>query len=314
MEKIIKISENSSERIDKFLAKEFFSYTRGDIARWIKEGRVLVGGKKIKPSYKLKKEDNIEINPTEKREGLIANKDVRFKVLYQDKNLIVVDKPAGLRVHPDHAERKNTLVNGLLFKFPEIKDVGDEPDIRPGIVHRLDKDTSGVMVIARNQRAFQELKNKFKNREIEKKYQAIIHGIPENKKGLIEKPLARSSTYKKQVIAGKKTKTRVRPAITEYKVLKEFKGYSLVEASPKTGRTHQIRVHLASLGHPVVGDEKYKLKKVSKSFEGQRQLLHAVSLTFEFSGEKYSFFSDLPEDFTDFLKNLTKELQEDSIN
>lgn len=320
MRKIIINETDSGRRIDKFFSsfakatadkKEevFFNedMTRGEIIRRVNNSEILVDGKKIKPSYILKEGDKIEISQIKKEKGMVSNKEIRFKILYQDKNLIVIDKPAGLQVHPDQRGNNDTLVNGLLLKFPEIKNVGDEPNMRPGIVHRLDKDTSGIMVVARNQDAFNELKSRFKNREIEKKYWAIVYGILNEKKGIIEKPLARSSNYKKQVVAGRKTKTKIRPAITEYRVLKGFENYSLIEASPKTGRTHQIRVHLASIGHPVVGDEKYRSKMIKKSSRAKRQLLHAKSLAFELFGKKYAFSSELPQDFNDFLENLTKE-------
>lgn len=320
MRKIIINETDSGWRIDKFLSsfakamadkKEevFFNedITRGEIIRRINDGKILVSGKKIKPNYILKEGDKIEISPIKIEKDLVCNKEKRFKILYQDKNLIVVDKPAGIQVHPDQRKRNDTLVNGLLFEFPEIRTVGDDPSMRPGIVHRLDKDTSGIMVVARNQDAFDELKSRFKNREIEKKYWAIVYGILNEKKGIIEKPLARSSNYKKQVVASRKTKTKIRPAVTEYRVLEEFGNYSLVEASPKTGRTHQIRVHLASIGHPVVGDEKYILKRIKKAPGAKRQLLHAKSLAFDIFGKKYAFSSELPQDFNDFLENLTKE-------
>lgn len=323
MKKITIGKNDSGGRADKFLAsafaktstftkvmvdksadkKDFFSYTRGEIIRQIREGAVLVNGKKIKPSYILKENDKMEINLEEKNEKLVPNKKIKLEIIYEDKNIIVVNKPAGLPVHPDFREKNNTLVNALLVKFPEIKNVGEDP-MRPGIVHRLDKDTSGVMVVARNQKTFLGLKEKFKNRKIEKKYWAIIHGKLEKKEGIIDKPLARSSSYRKQVIAGKKTKTKIREATTYYKVLREWKNYSLLEVAPKTGRMHQIRVHLASVGHPIVGDKVYKTKNTGK-IEAPRQMLHAKSLEFKLNGKKYKFIAELPADFKKFL-NLTK--------
>jgi 23S rRNA pseudouridine1911/1915/1917 synthase len=306
MKNIIIEKNNSNQRIDKFLVKEFFSYTRGEIVRNIKAGSVLVNNKKTKPSYILKKGDELEINLENKKTGVVSNKKIKFEIIYKDKDIIVINKPAGLQVHPGRKKETDTLVNGLISKFSEIKNVGDDPENRPGIVHRLDKDTSGVMIVARNQEVFFELKNKFKNREVSKKYLSVVHGKLENKTGIIEKPIARAGNYKKQVIAGGKTRTKIRSAVTEYRVVKEFGDYSLVEVVPKTGRTHQIRVHLTSIGHPIVGDKKYALKSISEIKAIRRQLLHAESIEFELKGKKYEFGAPPPKDFLDFLAGLTK--------
>ncbi|GBE16987.1 ribosomal large subunit pseudouridine synthase D [bacterium BMS3Abin15] len=324
MRELIVKSEQSKQRIDKFLVRELFSYTRAEIVRNIKNGNILVNGKKAKPSYKLKGSDIIVIpSPLSSPGGrgrLKPNPEVKFEVIYKDRDIIVVDKPAGLKTHPINYDDKNSLINGLIAKFPEIKNISDpstrlaktsprrtsseQADLRPGIVHRLDKDTSGIMIVARNQESFNELKKLFKERKITKKYLAVIHGKLKSKKGIIEKPIARAGNYKKQVIAGRKTKTKIREAVTEYKVLKEYKDYSLVELTPHTGRMHQIRIHLFSLDHPVVGDDKYKLKKTIKPKNVSRQLLHAKDLEFKLWSKKHSFQTELPEDFSDFLTPL----------
>jgi len=321
MKKIIATKAILNERIDKFLAREFFSprktmsrgkYTRGEIIRNIKSGDILVNNKRIKPSYILKEGDEIISNfKVQISKKLFPNSNLKIKIIYQDKNIIVLDKPAGISVHPSTSSgqvpEKNTLVNFLLVKFPEIKNVGDGSpgsELRPGIVHRLDKDTSGIMVVARTQAAFDELKKLFQNHEVRKEYLAVIFGKLKNKKGLIEKPIARSADYKKQIISNAKTKTKIRPAVTEYEVVKEYKNYSLIKAMPKTGRMHQIRVHLASLDHPIVGDKKYAHKNTKNPPGVMRQLLHAQNLEFELFGEKYSFESLLPVDFSRFIKSL----------
>ena len=299
--------KNSNERIDKFLAKEIFlngKMTRGEIIRQIKSGNVLVNGIKIKPSYILKEGDGVEVDIAKKNAEIMPNEDIKLKIIFQDKNIIAINKPAGLQVHPDFHEKNNTLVNGLIEKFPEIKTVGDEPSVRPGIVHRLDRDTSGVMIVARNQKTFLSLKQKFKDRDVTKKYLALVYGKLERKRGTIEKPIARAGNYKKQIIAGKKTKTKVRRAVTEYEVTSEFNGFSLAEVFPKTGRTHQIRVHLASIGHPIVGDDKYGLKNIIPDKRAKRQLLHAGQLSFELKGKKYDLTSPMPEDMFRFIDCL----------
>jgi 23S rRNA pseudouridine1911/1915/1917 synthase len=312
--KILHIEKNNTnQRIDKFLKKEVFfneEISRGEIIRNIKAGNIQVNGKTIKPSYILREDDAVISNIKDQISKTIPNDKIKIKIIYQDKNIIAINKLAGISVHPvksdnmsDHGASPNsTLVNGLLYQFPEIGSVGDDPEIRPGIVHRLDKDTSGIMVVARNQKAFEALKGKFKNREIEKKYLALVHGKMENKAGIIEKSIARSSDYKKQIIAGRKTRTKIRPAVTEYKVIKEFRDYSIIEVSPKTGRMHQIRVHMKSIGHPVLGDKLYRLKNEKNALDAERQMLHAKSISFELFGKKYSFEAELPEDFGAFLK------------
>jgi len=220
-----------------------------------------------------------------------------MNVIYQDKNILVIDKPAGLLVHPVKNE-KNTLTDWLIKNYPEIKNVGDSP-IRPGIVHRLDKDTSGLIVIAKNQKTFDFLKNQFKNREIEKKYLALVHGKLKEKTGIIAKSISRSKRGKQTIAPLKNTKS----AITRYKVIKEFGNYTLLEAKPETGRTHQIRVHLSSIGHPIAGDEKYKFKRQEKLLN--RQFLHAKYLKFSLpDGSIKEFKSKLPKELNNILEKL----------
>lgn len=220
------------------------------------------------------------------------------KVIYEDKNFLAVAKPAGLLVHSafiQHNRRKNftgekdenTLVDWLLLRYPEIKDVGDDPMVRPGIVHRLDRDTSGVLLVAKNQEYFDYLKSLFKSRGIEKIYLAVVFGVPKSKNGRISGAIGiKSGTIKRSVHSKKDAKR----AETEYKVLKVFERegekYSLLEVRPKTGRTHQIRVHLASIGHPVVGDNLYGTKTSKLKNKSYRLMLHALSLEFNLADGK----------------------------
>lgn len=314
MNKKIQIIEKFGARVDKFLVREIFcngEITRGEIIKNIKEGNILVNGKKSKPSYILKKNDELEIGMSlEKEEKLKSNKNIKLGIVFKNENIIAVDKPAGLAVHPTSLEKNDTLVNALIYNFPEIENVGDGSkgsQLRPGIVHRLDKDTSGILVVARNQKTFDELKNIFKERKIQKKYWALVYGSLEEKEGTIEKSLARAKNYKKQIVAHKKTQTKIRPAITSYKVIQEWQGFSLLEVSPKTGRTHQIRIHLSSLGNPVVGDYLYKNKSIKEKRLVSRQLLHAKSLEFWLFGKKFSFEAPISQDFTNFLNLLDAE-------
>jgi 23S rRNA pseudouridine1911/1915/1917 synthase len=306
--KIIKVEENNiGVRIDKFLARDFFSLSRGEIIKNIKEGKILINKTAVKPSYKLRENDEIESNISFEREGVFPNNEIRLNIIYSDDNIIIVNKPAGIQIHPDSNEKKNTLANVLISKFPEIKDVHDDSlgaFLRPGIVHRLDKDTSGIVIVARNQKAFDELKEMFQERKVHKKYIALVYGQLKDKKGIITKAIARSENYKKQSIAGAKTKTKVRGAVTEYRQLERFKNYSLVEVHPLTGRMHQIRIHLFSINHPIVGDKLYKLKSIKPNLLAKRQFLHAEEINFTLFGQKFRFSAPLPEDFNIFLKNI----------
>ncbi len=246
------------------------------------------------------------------------------KIIYEDDNFLAIDKPAGWLVHSVRItnyqlpiSKQPTLVDWLLEKYPEIKKVGDpstssgQANLRPGIVHRLDKDTSGVMLVARNQKYFEYLKNLFQTGKIKKTYLALVWGKLEPQKGIIEKPIKiKAGSVKRTVWRGKDEKK----AITEYRVLKFFSitnpddrhnllYFSLVEVSPKTGRTHQIRIHLASIGHPVVGDSLYG--KRENPFGLKRQFLHAESLEFSAEdGRRMKFESELPEDLQKILRSL----------
>jgi len=314
MEKIIIDQENSGLRIDRFLAREFFLYSRVDIAKRVKNGDVLVNNEKIKPSYKLEDGDIVLLTNFSKEpenKALKANFDIELDVIFENKDIIVINKQAGLQVHPSFNEKKDTLSNALLARYPEIVDVHDDSmgaEFRPGIVHRLDKDTSGVMVIARNLEAFSALKESFKNRSIQKQYIAIAEGVFNEKEGIIDKAIAKSSSYKKQVIARTNTKTIIKSAETHFKVIKEMGNYSLVELVPKTGRTHQIRIHLASIGHAIVGDRVYGQNKANDNLKGSvlRHLLHAEKLSFVLFEKKYDFSATMPSDFEFFIKNIDR--------
>ncbi|MDO8467124.1 MAG: RluA family pseudouridine synthase [bacterium] len=223
------------------------------------------------------------------------------KIIYKDKNLVVLNKPAGLLVHPiKKFADENSLVKWLVKKYPEVKKVGDDPENRPGIVHRLDQDTSGVMVVARNQKTFEYLKKLFQNHEIKKVYQAMVWGEIKKPSGIIDRPLGLKSGTLKRTTRTKGT-AMIKDAITIYRVLGvyslpgEHELFTLVEAEPKTGRTHQIRVHLASIGHPIVGDAVYTTRKAPKFIK--RQFLHAESLELTMpNGKKMHFSAKRPPD------------------
>jgi len=241
--------------------------------------------------------------------NISADPSVKFDVVYEDESLAVIDKPAGLLVHPIKNPKSKiqnpklaefTLVDWLINRYPEIKKVGDEPELRPGIVHRLDKDTSGLMVIARNQETFEFLKAQFKEKKVEKRYLALVWGRVAKDEGQITLPIGRSRKFGRQA-AGLKAKN-TRPALTEFKVRERFGDFTLLEVYPKTGRTHQIRAHLASIGHPIAGDRLYA-KKAAAGLG--RQFLHAYFLKFTAPGGKvFQFQSELPDDLKEYLAGL----------
>ncbi len=230
---------------------------------------------------------------------------IPINVVYEDEDVVVLNKQAGISVHPSVNEPNKTLVNALIARYPEIKNVGEDP-LRPGIVHRLDKDTSGLLVIAKNQKTFEFLKKEWQEGRVIKKYLTLVRGHPKEK-GEIVSELARSlkDFRKRMVVRPEKQKIAGKMAITEYKVVKKFKDYSLVEVYPKTGRMHQIRVHFASLGHPVAGDKIYG--KSREKPEGlTRQFLHAFYLKFSLPTGPLAFEADLPDDLEQALAKLDK--------
>lgn len=226
-------------------------------------------------------------------------------IIYEDEDILAVNKPAGLLVHgPD------SLVDWLVKNYPQIKNVGDPStgsgqDLRPGIVHRLDKDTSGILLVAKNQKAFEYLKKQFQERKIKKKYIALVEGEIKKDKGIIDLAIGKSKKDFRKKVAGGKMAGKTREAITEYKVVKRFPGYTFLEVFPKTGRTHQIRAHFKAIGHPVVCDKLYGPKKLICPFGLNRHFLHASSLEFKLpSGSVIKLEADLPEDLKNFLDML----------
>src|SRR3989338_9096930 len=233
---------------------------------------------------------------------------MNLSIIYQDNDIVVVNKPAGISVHKGITEKGETLADWLVEKFPEMKKVGDEPEFRPGIVHRLDKDTSGVLVVARNQKSFEFLKNQFQKREVVKKYLALVEGFLKNNNSVIALPIGRSASDFRKKLASDSAKGELREAVTEYKVLERFPNHALVEAYPKTGRTHQIRVHFKAIGHPIVCDSLYGGKRMTCPFGLARHFLHANFLEFVSpSGARLKLEADLPEDLEKVLTRLRKK-------
>lgn len=303
----VQISE-AGKRIDIFLAKRT-GITRSQIQRLITTGNVLVNSKEVSQNYRLKLKDLISINiPDKETEGLMPEP-IPLDILYKDNHLVVVNKPAGMVVYPAAGHAHGTLMNALSYHCKKLTTVGGP--LRPGVVHRLDKDTSGVMVIALNDKAYYNLIEQFKHRTINRKYIALVYGNLREDEGEIALKIGRSESDRK------KMSTRVRKgkeAVTRWKALKKFGNATLVEARLGTGRTHQIRVHFASIGHPLLGDRTYGKKveieaKTRKIILFPRQMLHAELLGFTHpaTGAYLEFSSPVPEDMAERINDLNPD-------
>ena len=286
----------STTRLDRYLAGQLRDLTRSRLHGLIGDGFVLVNGRATKPAQQVRAGDVVDVTVPKPREVSMAAEDIPVPLVYQDDDIVVVDKPSGLAVHPGPGHPSGTLVNALLARCPGIEGVGGE--IRPGIVHRLDKDTSGLMVVAKNDAAHHHLSESLKNREVRKEYLALVEGELAEEEGVIDRPIGRHPRNRKKMAVvddGREARTR-------YRVLERLERTTLVELSLETGRTHQIRVHLAHLGHPLVGDGVYGRGYGSLG----RQFLHAYRLGFEHpsSGDFLEFQSDLPEDLRRVLEGM----------
>jgi 23S rRNA pseudouridine1911/1915/1917 synthase len=288
-------------RLDKYLVEKTPEISRSRIQKAIKDGLVLVNEKKVlDPDYEVKETDVVTLPEFESDE--LKKYDLDLKVVFENNDLVVIDKPAGLVVHPGAGNKDKTLANILIAKYPNIKDVGDPH--RPGIVHRLDEDTSGLIVVAKTQDAFDFLKATFQERNIEKEYLALVHGKFDALHGFIDLPIAKSPSHRKMKIGeGKEAKT-------EYSVIGEgspngVDNYTLLRVKLHTGRTHQIRVHMNAIEHPIVGDATYgKFKKQDTSVI-DRQFLHAYRLKFQLMDETWiELASPLPEELKQVLTRL----------
>jgi len=298
VEKVFHISSReSSKRIDHFLALHL-PLSRSAVQRLIKSQYVTVNGEPVKQNYKIRSGDEIRVYIPGITPIPLIPEPIPLDILYEDEYLIVLNKPAGLVVHPAPGHERGTLVNALLYHCKDLKGIGGRE--RPGIVHRLDKDTSGVLVVAKTDHVHRHLSNQFKWHTVQRIYIALVKGVMEDDKGTIELPIGRDKKDRKK-ISPRTLKPRM--AITNYKVLKRFKDFTLVELKPETGRTHQLRVHLAYLQHPIVGDPIYGGREKIKA---PRMMLHARYLGFvhPVKGEYMEFEAPLPEEMKKFIEGL----------
>jgi len=293
-----KITEKA--RLDAYIAKQDVNLSRNMIQKLLEEGKITVNDTEQKASYKLQNGDKIKIQIDEPKEAKIKAQDIPLDIIYEDKDILVVNKPKGLVVHPANGNWEGTLVNGIMaYCKDSLSGIGGE--LRPGIVHRLDKDTSGLLIVAKNDNAHIKISKQIKDRKVKKTYIALVRGIISENEATINMPIGRSTKDRKKMAVTKNGKE----AITHYKVLERYttqKGsYTLLEVKIETGRTHQIRVHLSEIGHPVVGDMTYSNGKNEFGIEGQ--LLHAKKLEFihPVTGEKLSLEAPLPDYFEKVL-------------
>ncbi|MFA6272287.1 MAG: RluA family pseudouridine synthase [Patescibacteria group bacterium] len=300
---VVDLSEEGN-RLDKFLSDQFSDYSRSFLQTQIKNGSITLNNKKSDPGIKIKAGDKIQMTLREPEKlSIKPENNIQLDILFEDKDFLVINKQSGIVVHPSESTPTHTIVNALIAYYPNISTVGDDPK-RPGIVHRLDKDVSGVMVIAKNQGAFEFLKLQFQDRKIRKKYTTLVYGKMNPPNGMISAPIGRSTSQPNRMSVKKIGEGK--EAITLYKTIKNYHNYSLLEIETKTGRTHQIRVHLLSRGNPIVGDNKYFLKRVTKKAELGRIFLHANSIQFTgLNGQILRFKADIPTDLKLFLKQLT---------
>ncbi len=296
--KIVQVAEPVS-RLDKYLAAHCPELSRSRLQKLIEQGHILVNGYGAKASQKLNSGDEISISLPPPEPTSLTAEPLPLNILYEDDDLIVLDKPAGITVHPAPGHASHTLVNALLAHCPDLATLSNS--LRPGIVHRLDKDTSGLMLVAKTSAAQQNLINQFKTRSVSKGYLVLVKGKLTPAKGIIEAPIGRHPANRKRMAIV----TSGRPARSHYKVKEYIDNYSLLEVTIETGRTHQIRVHLSAIGYPVVGDSVYGVKSVYL----KRQFVHAYRLGFHLppSGEYQEFICNLPPDLTQALQLLKRQ-------
>lgn len=300
--KRICVEENENKRIDQYLNEKDKDLTRTFIQKLIAEEKITVNGKKVKASYKVKVNDDILIEDVEVKEAEILPENIPLEIVYEDNDIIIVNKPKGMVVHPANGNYAGTMVNSLMYSHKDnLSSINGV--VRPGIVHRIDKDTSGLLIVAKNDKAHKVLSDKFKSHDITREYICLVKGIIVKDNLTINLPIGRSEKDRKKMAV---TKKNSRNAITHITVLERFKksGYTLVSAKLETGRTHQIRVHMSYIGHPIVGDAVYGNGKNEFGVVGQ--MLHAkvLGITHPITNEYMEWEKEAPKEFADIIRLL----------
>lgn len=296
------IQENEQMRLDKYLADQFPEQTRSYLQKLIKDGEALVNGRTVKTGYSLCQKDQVTVHIPEPKELDVEPQKMDLEIVYEDEDVILINKPKGMVVHPAPGHTTDTLVNGLLYHCKDQLS-GINGVARPGIVHRIDRDTTGILIVCKNDMAHNCIAEQLKEHSITRRYRALVHGNLKNDRGTVEGPIGRHPVDRKKMAINEKNG---KPAVTHYTVLERFGNYTYIECVLETGRTHQIRVHMSSIGHPLVGDEVYGPAKCPFPFQGQ--CLHAMVLGFVHprTGEYMEFSAELPSYFQELLKKLRK--------
>ena len=300
MEKLFFTIEKGGERIDKYLSEQLEDMTLSHIQKLIKENMVRVNGIAVKSNFKLSASDQIEVEIPELKEPDILPENIPLDILYEDQDILVVNKPKGMVVHPAPGHYTGTLVNAIMYHCKDNLS-GINGVMRPGIVHRIDMDTTGSLLICKNDRAHQALAEQLKEHSITRKYHAIVHGRLKEDEGTIDKPIGRHPIDRKKMSIHC---TNGREAITHYRVLKRFQQFTYIECQLETGRTHQIRVHMSSIGHPILGDQVYGPAKCPYKLQGQTLHAKVLGITHPTTGEYMEFDAPLPDYFQGLLEKM----------
>ncbi len=299
MQKILVTKNYINERLDKLLSELLKDYSRSEIQNYLKDGYILVNNKESKASYKVRENDEITIKDFPKEEYSLEAEDIPLDIVYEDDELMVINKPKGLVVHPGAGNKSGTMANALKFHSDELSDVNG--DFRPGIVHRLDKDTAGLLVTAKNDKAHLFLQSQLSDHTLGRKYYALVVGVIAENEGKIIAPIGRDKQYRQKMAVDLRNG---KDAETDFKVVERFKTHTLVECSLKTGRTHQIRVHMNYIGHPVEGDPIYGKGNRQLYDDGQLLFAHSISFIHPKSKKKMEFSVPLPDYFIDLINTL----------
>lgn len=299
MKEYIVSQEEKGKRLDAYIPSVDLDITRTSAQRLIEDGNILVNGKNAKVSYKIQENDKISVEIPKPKQIELKAQDIPIEIIYEDSDIIVVNKPKGMVVHPANGNPDGTLVNAIMAICKDsLSGIGGE--IRPGIVHRIDKDTSGLLIVAKNDNAHVKMSEQIKNHEVKKTYIALVRGVLKKNEATIDMPIGRSTSDRKKMAVNKNGKN----AITHIKVLKRFDKYTLLQVNIETGRTHQIRVHLSHIGYPIVGDYTYSNGK--NEFDVVGQCLHAQKLEFKhpITQKDMCLEAELPQYFKDILDKL----------